>query len=60
MMSDRLQELFEKNLVLLEPIIRQKLKERQRIISKSVNKCNSYLTRIDEENSKDSKDSKKI
>jgi hypothetical protein len=46
--DDRLRELFERNLILLEPIIRRKMKDRQRVIS--FLKCKSYLTRIDEEN----------
>jgi hypothetical protein len=48
--SDRLQELFERNVILLEPIIRRKIKERQRLISFLSKKCSSCLTRIDEEN----------
>jgi len=47
--NERLRELFERNLILLEPIIRRKMKDRQRIISK-FSKCSNYLTRIDEEN----------
>ena len=46
--NDRLRELFQRNLILLEPIIRRKMKDRQRVIS--LFKCKSYLTRIDEEN----------
>ena len=54
-MYERFQELFERNVILLEPIIRRKMKERQRVISFLKNK--SYLTRIDEEN--DEKNEKK-
>lgn len=48
--NDRLRELFQQNLILLEPIIHRKMKERQRLLSFLKNKCKSYLTRIDEEN----------
>lgn len=58
--NDRLQELFQKNLILLEPIIRRKMKERQRVISLLKNKCNSSLTRIDEENDNEKKRNKEI
>ena len=57
-MYERFQELFERNVILLEPIIRRKMKERQRVISVLKNK--SYLTRIDEENDeKNEKNEKK-
>lgn len=52
-MYERFQELFERNVILLEPIIRRKMKERQRVISFLKNK--SYLTRIDEENDENEK-----
>jgi len=47
--NDHLQELFERNVILLEPIIRRKMKERQHMLSLLKNKSRSYLTRIDEE-----------
>jgi len=56
----RLQELFQQNLILLEPIIRRKMRERQHLISLLKNKSRSFLTRIDEENDNEKKRNKEI